>query len=64
MDLREAGPGDVPKQLETLYDEMAHYASSRSLDLHMSGLTRSLINFAKDSDYPCGNPSQHHDYTC
>ena len=54
MDLGKAGPGDVNKQLETLYTGLVRFAGEHSLNLHMSALTRTLVGLAKDADYPCG----------
>ena len=54
MDLRLAGGGDVPKQLENLYNELSAYCKLHHLQLHLDSLTRSLLDFAKDSDYPVG----------
>ena len=54
MDLGWAGLGDVPAQLGSLYNELAKYCQDNSLPLHMSGLTRTLLAFSKDADYPCG----------
>ena len=54
MDLGKAGPGDVNKQLNNLYDELLIFSRKNSLNLHMSSLTRALVNLTKDADYPCG----------
>lgn len=54
MDLHLAGPGDVPKQLESLYDRLATFCREHSIDLHMSGLTRTLLAFKNDAHYPVG----------
>ncbi|CAE7837994.1 unnamed protein product [Symbiodinium sp. CCMP2592] len=54
MDLGKAGPGDVHVQLATLYEELVSFNRRNSLNLHMSSLTRTLVNLTKDADYPCG----------
>ena len=57
MDLGAAGAGDVPTKLQRLYEELSAFARQRSMNLHMTGLTRTLVNYAKDSDFPCGHSS-------
>ena len=54
MDLHLAGPGDVNQQLDTLYHELESWCQVQRIPLHMDALTRSLLSFAKDADYPCG----------
>ena len=54
MDLHLAGPGDVPKQLESLFNRLATFCREHSIDLHMSGLTRALLAFQTDACYPVG----------
>ena len=54
MDLGLAGPGDVPKQLDSLYNRLASFCREHSIDLHMSGLTRALLSFKKAAEYPVG----------
>ena len=66
MDLGKAGPGDVHVQLTTLYEELVNFSRRNSLNLHMSSLTRTLVNLTKDSDYPCGcyDPTEYKLVTC
>ena len=54
MDLHLVGPGDVPAQLKTLYNDMASFCKSAKIPLHADTLTRTLVGFAKDSDFPVG----------
>ena len=54
MDLHVAGPGDVPTQLERLYQDLSTFCQTRSIPLHLEALTRTLLNFSKDADYPVG----------
>ena len=56
MDLGFAGPGDVPRQLALLYNNLASFCRLHGISLHLTGLTRTLIAFSKDADYPCGHP--------
>ena len=54
MDLHLAGPGDVNKQLENLYEDLASWCKAQRVPLHMDALTRNLVNLQKDADFPCG----------
>ena len=64
MDLGLAGAGDVPTQLTSLYNELAAFCRDKNLSLHLTGLTRTLVGFAKDADFPFGHAgiSQYVDY--
>ena len=48
------GGGDVPTRLSKIHDELAEFCQGNGIPLHLTGLTRTLVNFSKDSDYPCG----------
>lgn len=48
------GDGDVATRLERIYDELSCFCKGEGLPLHMTGLTRHLLSFSKDADYPCG----------
>lgn len=66
MDLGKAGTGDVNTQLCTLYGELVRFCRQNSLNLHMSSLTRTLVNLPKDSAYPCGcyDQTEHRSVIC
>ena len=49
-----AGEGDVPTCLDRLYEDLATYCRHQKINLHMCRLTRHLLGFSKDSDFPCG----------
>ena len=55
IDKGVAGDGDVLTRLERIYDEISAFCKAHGLCLHMTGLTRHLLSFSKDADYPCGN---------
>ena len=40
--------------LDTCYSELQAYCAEHSLQLHMTGLTRTLVGFAKSSEFPVG----------
>ena len=54
LDNGEAGSGDVPTRLEKIYDEIQSFCKGSKIPLHMTGLTRNLLSFSQDADYPCG----------
>ena len=49
-----AGGGDITQQFDNLYDEIKTWCKANSVPLHMTGLTRTLLNFSRDSEYPTG----------
>ena len=49
-----AGPGDVPVQLNAIYEMAEKYCKSQTIPLHMDGLTRHLLKFSSDAEYPTG----------
>ena len=49
-----AGDGEFSAVLGKLYDELKGYCTSHSVPLHMTGLTRALLSFPRDSAYPSG----------
>ena len=55
LDKRMVGAGDVQTRLDRVYDELSAFCKSEKLPLHMTALTRHLLSFSKDADYPCGN---------
>lgn len=55
LDLGEVGDGDVQTRLDRVYDELASFCKQAGLPLHMTGLTRHLLKFTVDADYPCGS---------
>ena len=56
MDMGLAGDGAVPNQLSNIYSDMVLFCRENHLSLHMSNLTRTLISWETDADYPCGYP--------
>ena len=54
MDMGLAGDGDVPKQLSNIYADMVLFCRENHLNLHTSNLTRTLISWETEADYPCG----------
>ena len=54
IDLGVYGTADVKMQLEVIYEELCFYCSRESLQLHMMGLTRTLVGYGSSADYPTG----------
>ena len=54
-DYRLAGPGDIPVQLDTVYQMAKEHCQATKTPLHMDGLTRHLLKFAADYEYPTGS---------
>ncbi|CAE7797904.1 unnamed protein product [Symbiodinium necroappetens] len=50
-----AGPGDIPTQLDAIYVLAVQHCKATKTPLHMDALTRHLLGFAADFDYPVGN---------
>lgn len=47
--------GDLATQLDTLFLEIKEFCRANSIPLHMTALTRALLNFSRDSEYPTGS---------
>eukprot|EP00439_Symbiodinium_sp_Y106_P043807 s7781_g5.t1 len=54
-DYRLAGPGDIPVQLDTVYQMAKEHCQATKTPLHMDGLTRHILKFAADYEYPTGS---------
>ena len=52
-------PGAIPS-LDHIYSDMKAFAVEKRMYLHMSGLTRTLLNWNSSADYPIGR-SEHGD---
>ena len=48
--------GDIPSRLHRLFLELKEFCRENGIPLHMNDLTRTLLSFPTDSDYPCGFP--------
>ncbi|CAK9038870.1 Uncharacterized protein SCF082_LOCUS22806 [Durusdinium trenchii] len=49
------GPGSFDFQIDNLFEDLKAFCVRNSLQLHMSGLSRTLLGFATSSEYPAGN---------
>ncbi|CAE7844866.1 unnamed protein product, partial [Symbiodinium necroappetens] len=49
------GSGDIPQQLDAIYALAVRHCKATNTALHMDGLTRHLLSFSADYDYPVGN---------
>ncbi|CAJ1373736.1 unnamed protein product [Effrenium voratum] len=54
MDFDLMGEGSVPVKLGVIFEDLQKYCYDQSLQLHMSGLTRTLLSFDRDQSYPAG----------
>ena len=46
--------GSFPDKLSCIYEMLKGFCEKTSTPLHMDSLSRNLLNFQRDSDYPCG----------
>ena len=49
------GSSGFDAQLASLYELLKEFCTRTKTPLHMDGLTRNLLNFKRDSDYPVGS---------
>ena len=54
IDYKSAGPGDFQKQLDFMYELLAELSKRTKAPLHMEALTRNIIAFPGDCEYPIG----------
>ena len=55
LKLGVSAAGGVPERLHQVYLMMKQFCRERSIQLHMSDLTKILVGYSKESDFPCGN---------
>ena len=48
------GAASFDAQLASIYELLKEFCKRNQIPLHMDGLTRNLLNFKRDSDYPVG----------
>ena len=53
-DYHLVGDGDFQKQLDTIYQMAVDHCRANQIPLHMDGLTRHLLKFPADYEYPSG----------
>ena len=49
-----AGGGSIEVQLETIYASLSEFCRANTIPLHMENITKHLLAFGRDSDYPVG----------
>lgn len=52
------GPCSVEKLCEDAYNDLKHFCACQSLELHMTGLTRTLLGFQNSACFPVGHLGQ------
>ena len=54
LDEQLAGPGNVEFRLETLFGRLESFCKRNGYSLHMSKLTKTLVHYPNEKEYPCG----------
>ena len=47
--------GDVDCRLDKVYDDLQTFCKDHGLALHMTRLTRTLLHYGRDCEFPCGS---------
>lgn len=56
LDLDLVPRGDVASRLKNIFDSMEAFCKLNSIPLHMTMLTRALLGYQRECDYPAGKP--------
>lgn len=53
----DSQPGDIPSRLHTMYLDLVRFCKEQKLDLHLGDLTRNILSFERNCDFPTGKLS-------
>ena len=53
-DYKMTGPGNFQLQLDRIYELLREFSARTQTPLHMDGLTRNILAFPGDYEYPVG----------
>lgn len=52
----DEGSGDIPTRLHQLHAQLKEWCKTNKVQLHVNDLTRTILHFDADSDFPTGPP--------